>query len=113
MSKMSKTLVARPTPKPEPVGFRYQLANWLCERRSNGWYIAKAWFATSGEKPKWEGPYAFPEDAAIAIARYLCAELSNRHHAKSRFYCISPGSPLFGLPPIPDLSPALKKRGRR
>lgn len=96
----------------EPVQYRYQLAQWVAERRPNGWYIAKAWTTSNGEKPKWEGPYPFPEDAAISIALYLCAELSNRHMAKAKFHQIKFGNSLYGLPPPPDLSRTRKKRGR-
>ena len=95
-----------PGPAREPVQFRYQLAQWLSERRPDGWYIAKTWFAATGEKPKWEGPFAFPQDAAIAIARYLCAELSNRHMSKARFHQVKPASALYGLPASPDLMAA-------
>ena len=100
------------TPLREPVQFRYLLAQWVCERRSDGWYIAKSWMSASGEKPRWEGPFAFPQDASVAIARYLCAELSNRHQSKARFYRVKPTDPLFGLPPLPDLSNSAKRRGK-
>lgn len=96
----------------EPVQLRYQLGQWVAERRNDGWWVAKAWTSTFGEKPKWEGPFAFPQDAAIAIARHLCAELSNRHQAKAGFYQVKPTDPLFGLPPLPDLS-SRAKRGER
>lgn len=96
-------------PAREPVQFRYLLAQWVCERRNDGWYIAKAWMIASGEKPKWEGPFAFPQDASIAIARYLCAELSNRHQSKVRFYRVKSTDPLFGLPALPDLSISAKR----
>ena len=106
-------MIARSNPPPrEPVQFRYLLAQWVCERRTDGWYIAKTWASSIGEKPKWEGPYAFPQDASIAIARYQCAELSNRHQSKSRFYQVKPTDPLFGLPPVPDLSLKPKNGGR-
>ena len=87
----------------EPVQFRYQLAQYVAERRPDGWYTAKSWSTSLGEKPKWEGPFDFPEDAAIAIARYLCAELSNRHMSKARFHQVKPGQALYGLPPAPAL----------
>jgi len=96
----------------EPVQFRYLLAQWVAERRPDGWWIAKSWTSSSGEKPKWEGPFAFPQDASIAIARYLCAELSNRHQSKARFYRVKPTDPLFGLPAIPDLSIGAKRGGK-
>ena len=102
---------ARPTPR-EPVQYRYQLSPYVAERRPDGWYIARSWSTAIGEKPKWEGPFEFPQDAAIAIARHHCAELSNRHHAKARFYQIKPGMALFGLPQLPDLQPHPKKGAR-
>ena len=107
------TGTAKPTaPAREPMQFRYLLAQWVAERRTDGWYIAKSWTSASGEKPKWEGPFAFPQDASIAIARYLCAELSNRHQSKARFYRVKPTDPLFGLPPLPDLSISPKRGGK-
>ncbi len=109
----SPAKTAKPSPPPrEPVQFRYLLAQWVCERRNDGWYIAKSWMSASGEKPKWEGPFAFPQDASIAIARYLCAELSNRHQSKARFYRVKPTDALFGLPPLPDLSSSRKDGGK-
>ena len=101
---------SQPTASRDPVQYRYQLAQYVAERRPDGWYTAKAWSVSQGEKPKWEGPFAFPEDAAIAIARNLCSELSNRHMSKARFYNVKVGQPLYGLPTPPALlSP--KKRG--
>ena len=100
------------TPVSVPVQFRYLLAQWVCERRDDGWYIAKSWISASGDKPKWEGPFAFPQDASIAIARYLCAELSNRHQSKARFNRVKPTDALFGLPPLPDLSISSKRGGK-
>lgn len=109
----SPTKTTKPAvPSREPVQFRYLLAQWVCERRNDGWHIAKSWQSASGEKPKWEGPFAFPQDAAIAIARNLCAELSNRHQSKARFYRVKPTDPLFGLPPLPDLSSPRKGGGK-
>ena len=110
-STASKTAKPPPTTR-EPVQFRYLLAQWVCERRTDGWYIAKSWTSSIGEKPKWEGPFAFPQDAAIAIARYQSAELSNRHQSKARFYRVKPTDALFGLPPLPDLSVGSKRGGK-
>jgi hypothetical protein len=88
------------------------LAQWVAERRPDGWYIARSWTSSIGEKPKWEGPFAFPQDASIAIARYLCAQMSNRHQSKARFYRVKSTDPLFGLPPLPDLSISAKRGGK-
>ena len=101
-----------PTTPRDPVQFRYLLTQWVAERRIDGWYIAKSWTSSSGEKPKWEGPFAFPQDAAIAIARTQCAESSNRHQSKARFYRVKPTDALFGLPPMPDLSNGSKRGGK-
>ena len=107
------TKAAKPPPTTrEPVQFRYLLTQWVVERRTDGWYIAKSWTSSSGEKPKWEGPFAFPQDAAIGIARYQCAELSNRHQSKARFYRVKPTDALFGLPPLPDLLIGSKRGGK-
>ena len=107
------TRTAKPAaPAREPVQFRYLLAQWVAERRNDGWYIARSWISSSGEKPRWEGPFAFPQDASIAIARYQCAELSNRHQSKARFYRVKSTDPLFGLPPLPDLSTTRTRGGK-
>ncbi|MGE4053276.1 MAG: hypothetical protein AB7F99_00640 [Vicinamibacterales bacterium] len=89
---------------------RYLLAQWAVERRPDGWHIARSWLIAAGEKPKWEGPYRFPEDAALAIARYLAAELTNRHTARAKFHKIGTGSPFWGMPP-PAKLPARTKAG--
>jgi len=107
------TKTAKPAaPAREPVQLRYLLAQWVAERRPDGWYIARSWTSSIGEKPKWEGPFAFPQDASIAIARYLCAQMSNRHQSKARFYRVKSTDPLFGLPPLPDLSISAKRGGK-
>ena len=106
------TKAIKPSPAREPVQYRYLLAQWVAERRNDGWYIARSWTSSSGEKPRWEGPFAFPQDASIAIARYLCAELGNRHQSKARFYRVKPTDPLFGLPKLPDLSTPTKRGGK-
>lgn len=94
----------------KPGEHRYLLAQWAVERRPDGWHIAKSWQAGAGEKPKWEGPYRFPDDAALAIARYLAAELTNRHSARAKFHKIGVGSPFWGMPP-PAKLPARAKAG--
>lgn len=108
----SATRSKAPQPPREPLQFRYLLAQWVGERRSDGWYIARSWTSSSGEKPRWEGPFAFPQDACIAIARHLCAELSNRHQAKARFHRVKPTDPLFGLPPLPELTSKHARGGK-
>ena len=110
---LAATKTAKPAaPTREPVQFRYLLAQWVAERRADGWYIARSWTSSIGEKPKWEGPFAYPQDASIAIARHLCTEMSNRHQSKARFYRVKPTDPLFGLPPLPDLSIGSKRGGK-
>lgn len=94
----------------KPDQHRYLLAQWAVERRSDGWHIAKSWTASIGEKPRWEGPYSFPDDAAHAIARYLAAELTNRHTARAKFHKIGTGSPYWGMP-MPQRLPARAKSG--
>ncbi len=98
--------------KREPVQYRYQLAQHLVERRSDGWYFAKTWSMVAGERPMWLGPYNLPQDVCIAIARALCAELSNRHHAQAGFHNVKPGDPLYGLPASTDVLPQRKRGGR-
>ena len=52
---------------------------------------------------KKQGPFATAQDVCVAIARELCAELSNRHHALAAFHGVKPGDPLHGLPEAPQL----------
>ena len=96
--------VPRSATKRDPVQYRYQLAQHLVERRQDGWYFAKTWSMVAGEKPMWLGPYDLPQDVCIAIARSLCAELSNRHHSQTSFHKVKPGDPLYGLPTAPKLA---------
>lgn len=103
---------AKQQPAREPVQFRYLLAQFVAERRNDGWWVARSWTTSIGEKPRWEGPFPFPQEAVIAVARHLCAELSNRHQAKARFHQVKPNDPLFGLPQLPDLSSSAKRGGR-
>ena len=106
---------AKPTKeaaKREAVQYRYQLAQHLVERRPDGWYFAKTWSLAAGERPMWLGPYDLPQDVCIAMARSLCAELSNRHHAQASFHQVQPGNPLYGLPVAPKLAPARKRGGQ-
>ena len=98
--------------KREPVQYRYQLAQHLVERRPDGWYVAKSWTMVAGEKPMWLGPFDLPQDVCIAIARTLCAELSNRHHVQAAFHKVKPGDPLYGLPTAPKLAPPRKRGGQ-
>ena len=92
--------------------YRYQLAQYLVERRPDGWYFAKTWSMVAGEKPMWLGPYDLPQDVCIAIARSQCAELSNRHHAQSSFHKVKPGDPLYGLPVAPKMTAPPKRGGQ-
>ena len=99
--------------KREPVQlYRYQLAQHLVERRPGGWYVAKSWSMVAGEKPMWLGPFDLPQDVCIAIARTLCAELSNRHHVQAAFHKVKPGDPLYGLPTAPKLASRRKRGGQ-
>lgn len=88
-----------------PIDYRYQVTPWVAERRADGWWITKSWSVVAGEKPKWEGPYPYPQDVAIAVARYICVELSNRHMSRVSFRKMSTSDPLYGLPPPPKVTP--------
>ena len=83
------------------VRYCYRLAQTTVERLADGWWII-------GDARKRQGPYAIPQDVCIAIARDLCAELSNRHHALATTHGVGPNDPLFGLPEPPQLYAARK-----
>ena len=78
-----RTRTSKKPPKREAILYRYQLAQFITERGPDGWYFAKTWSLAAGERPMWLGPYDLPQDVCIAMARSLCAELSNRHHART------------------------------
>ena len=79
-----------------PVRYCYRLTQSTVERLADGWWIVP-------DMRKRQGPYATPQDVCIAIARDLCAELSNRHHALATSHGVGLGDPLFGLPDPPQL----------
>ena len=83
-------------PGPAPVRYRYRLAQHTVERLADAWWIIP-------ETAKRQGPFATPQDVCIAIARELCAELSNRHQSLAAFHGVKPGDPLHGLPDAPQL----------
>ena len=91
----------RPPAHRTSVRYCYRLAQSTVERLPDGWWV-------TGEAPKRQGPYATPQDVCIAIARDLCAELSNRHHALATTHGVGPSHPLFGLPEPPQLYAARK-----
>ena len=91
----------RPPALRTSVRYCYRLAQSTVERLPDGWWV-------TGEAPKRQGPYATPQDVCIAIARGLCAELSNRHHALATTHGVGPSHPLFGLPEPPQLYAARK-----
>lgn len=113
MTVEKRSVVARTAAPAREQQHRYLLAQWTADRREDGWYIAKSSAVAHGEKPRWEGPYPYPEDAAIAIARYLCAELSNRHMSRAKYHKIEVGSPYYGLPKPPNLASSRKQNGVR
>ena len=88
----------KPTPR-----FYYRLAQHMVEREPDGWWLIP-------ENGKRQGPFATPQDICIAIARAMCAELSNRHHTLASFHGIGPGHPLYGLPDPPTFSKPRKAR---
>ncbi len=48
----ARTAATKPTKeavKREAVQYRYQLAQYLVERRPDGWYFAKTWSMVAGE----------------------------------------------------------------
>ena len=78
------------------IRYCYRLAQHTVEREPDGWWIIL-------ETGKRQGPFATPQDVCIAIARLLCAELSNRHHALATSHGLGPGDALYGLPDVPHL----------
>ena len=99
------TAAAKPRDLPK---LDYALSAYVAERRDDGWWIARQWHASVGEKPKWQGPFVTPQDTCVAIARLLCAELSNRHASRAAYYHIGTGNPLYGLPKPPVLAATRK-----
>ena len=101
-SAAAKPKLAEPTPpakpdqRPSAVRYRYRLEQYTVERLKDGWWILS-------DAVKKQGPFATAQDVCIAIARELCTELSNRHHALSSFHGVKPADPLYGLPEAPQL----------
>ena len=82
--------------RPSAVRYRYRLEQYTVERLKDAWWILS-------DAVKKQGPFATAQDVCIAIARELCTELSNRHHALSSFHGVKPVDPLYGLPEAPQL----------
>ena len=102
MAAPIKSKLAEPTPpakpdyRPSAVRYRYRLEQYTVERLKDGWWILS-------DAVKKQGPFTTAQDVCIAIARELCTELSNRHHALASFHGVKPGDPLCGLPEAPQL----------
>ena len=89
---------SKPSAAPKPaVRFCYRLAQHTVERSTDGWWI----IVESGRR---QGPFATPQDICVAIARAMCAELSNRHQSLAGFHGVGPGHLLYGLPDPPKLT---------
>ena len=82
--------------RPAAVRYRSRLETFTVERLKDGWWIVS-------DAVKKQGPFATAQDVCIAIARELCAELSNRHQSLASFHGLKPGDPLYGLPASPQL----------
>ena len=93
---VTKPIPVKPSIATRSIRYCYRLAQHTVEREPDGWWIIP-------ETGKRQGPFATPQDACIAIARLLCAELSNRHHALATSHGLGPGDPLYGLPDVPHL----------
>ena len=94
--KPAVTQPARPDVRSLAVRYRYRLEQYTVERLNDGWWIIS-------DAVKKKGPFATAQDVCIAIARELCAELSNRHQALASFHGVKSGDPLYGLPEAPQL----------
>ena len=89
---------SKPPAAPKPtVRFCYRLAQHTVERSPDGWWMIV-------ENGRRQGPFATPQDICVAIARAMCAELSNRHQSLAGFHGVGPGHPLYGLPDPPKLT---------
>ena len=97
-------LPPKPDVRPSAVRYRYRLETFTVERLKDGWWIVS-------DAVKKQGPFATAQDVCVAIARELCAELSNRHQALASFHGVKPADPLYGLPEPPQLYTPAAKRG--
>ncbi len=96
-----------PTPR-TPDRFTYALKQHTAERRKDGWWVTRTPFGD--DKPNWSGPLPPIEEACLAIARFLAAELANRHSVQIAGHKIAPGDPLYGLKPTTRVQP--RRRGK-
>ena len=94
---------AKLAPDRTPIRFMYALKSYTAEIRTDGWWIAKTWLTSRGERPHWAGPFATIEDACLAIARRLATEIADRHSVIAAFHKLKPGQPLHGLKPTTRL----------
>jgi len=95
-------------PAHQPTQFTYALTSYLFERRTTGWYVARAVSSVAGEKPKWGGPFQDLENACVSAVRHQAAELADRHTRaiETRYMASSPcgsrASDDKGLRPKPE-----------
>jgi hypothetical protein len=94
---------APPRASRTPDKFTYSLKQYTAERRKDGWWVARTPFGD--ERPSWSGPFPTIEEACLAIARLLAAEIANRHSAQAASHNIKSGDPLYGLKPTTRLKP--------
>ena len=109
-SKPAKIVRPAKTKSGRPSRFTYALKSFTAEIRDDGWWIAKTWLVSGGERPQWEGPFATNEDACLAIARRLATEIADRHSVMANFHQIKLGQPLYGLKSTTNLN--AKKNGK-
>jgi hypothetical protein len=94
-----------PKPNDGPERFSYALGSYTAERRKEGWFAAKAWLPSAGEKPKWSGPFESIESLCLSIGRHLATEIADRHTRSIEFHRIAKSHPLYGLKPTTRLRP--------
>ena len=85
----------------KPSKFTYALARYTCERRADGWRVARTPF--SDEKPQWSEPFETIETAILAIGRRLATELADRHTRSIEGHKLTVADPLYGLKPTTRL----------
>ena len=104
LEQRTKTAAPDLRPRIENIKFVYRLEPFTVERLKDGWWIRS-------DAVKKQGPFATPQDICIAIARWQCALLSNRHHSLTSFHGVKRDDPFFGLPDLPALCAKCEEQG--
>lgn len=97
----SKAAPPRIDHQAKPTKYTYALARYTCERRADGWRIARTPFGD--EKTQWSEPFETIETAVLAIARRLATEVADRHTRSIEGHKLTATDPLYGLKPTTRL----------